>query len=190
MHDLFKSWLLRRFLLLEPLEARYCFSAVSAESIVLIDRTLPNDSILARAIVPGRGGDWVLEAASAGAATQTVDAPLNLAALAQWNSTLAAGVTVSPTFGLITTEGGGQDTFTVVLDQAPTDDVTIPISSSDATEGTTDVSQLVFNTSNWATPQTVTVTGVQDFTNDGNQAYSILTGAAVSNDPAYNGLDP
>src|SRR5438552_2007787 len=53
MHDLFKSWVLRRLLLLEPLEARYCFSAVSAESVVLIDRTLPNDSILARAIVPG-----------------------------------------------------------------------------------------------------------------------------------------
>ena len=40
-------------LLLEPLEARYCFSAATAESVVLIDKALPNDSLLTRAIVPG-----------------------------------------------------------------------------------------------------------------------------------------
>src|SRR5205823_4581157 len=73
--------------------------------------------------------------------------------------------------------------------QAPTDDVTIAIASSDTTEGTTDVSSLVFNTSNWSTAQTVTVTGVQDFINDGNQAYSIITGNAASNDLAYDGFD-
>src|SRR5439155_22087856 len=86
----------------------------------------------------GRGGDWVLEAASANA-TQTVDAPLNLAALVQWSGTLAVGITVSPTSGLTTTEGGGTATFTVVLDQAPAlpgDTVTVPISSSNTAEGT------------------------------------------------------
>ena len=40
MHDLLATWKLRGFLLLEPLEARYCFSAATAESVVLIDRTL------------------------------------------------------------------------------------------------------------------------------------------------------
>src|SRR5437667_9896311 len=53
MRDLFQSWRVGRFLLLEELEARYCFSAATAESVVLIDRTLPNDSLLTRAIVPG-----------------------------------------------------------------------------------------------------------------------------------------
>src|SRR5438874_815846 len=53
MRDLFQSWRVGQFLLLEELEARYCFSAATAESVVLIDRTLPNDSLLTRAIVPG-----------------------------------------------------------------------------------------------------------------------------------------
>ena len=53
MHDLLATWKLRGFLLLEPLEARYCFSAATAESVVLIDRTLPNNSVLTRALVPG-----------------------------------------------------------------------------------------------------------------------------------------
>ena len=39
----------------------------------------------------------------------------------------------------------------VVLDQAPTDDVTISIGSSDTTEGTVNVSSLVFNTGNYGT---------------------------------------
>ena len=45
------------------------------------------------------------------------------------------GITVTPTSGLITTEVGGTDSFTVVLDAEPTADVTIGISSSDLTEG-------------------------------------------------------
>ncbi|PJA81156.1 MAG: hypothetical protein CO149_00320, partial [Nitrospirae bacterium CG_4_9_14_3_um_filter_51_5] len=35
----------------------------------------------------------------------------------------AAGITVTPTSGLTTTEAGGADTFTVALDTLPTDDV-------------------------------------------------------------------
>jgi hypothetical protein len=46
------------------------------------------------------------------------------------------GITVSPTSRLTTSESGGTAMFTVVLDTAPTDDVTIAISTSDATEGT------------------------------------------------------
>src|SRR3954463_14723520 len=53
MRNLFETWLVRRILQLETLEARYCFSAATAESVVLIDKTLPNDSLLTRAIVPG-----------------------------------------------------------------------------------------------------------------------------------------
>ena len=48
----------------------------------------------------------------------------------------APGITVSPTSGLVTTEAGGMDTFTVVLNTEPTADVTIRLSSSDTTEGT------------------------------------------------------
>ena len=48
----------------------------------------------------------------------------------------SAGITVTPTAGLMTTEAGGTATFTVVLNTQPTADVTIALSSSDTTEGT------------------------------------------------------
>src|SRR5207249_5517585 len=100
------------------------------------------------------------------------------------------GFTVVPTNNLITTESGGTDTFTVVLDKQPTADVTIPISSSDLTEGTVSPSSLTFTTNNWNVPQTVTVTGVDDAIVDGTVAYTIILGAATSADSNYNGLDP
>ncbi len=47
-----------------------------------------------------------------------------------------AGITVSPTSGLVTTEAGGTATFTGwVLDTQPAAGVTISLSSSDASEG-------------------------------------------------------
>ncbi len=46
------------------------------------------------------------------------------------------GITVTPTSGLTTTEDGGSATFAVVLNTAPTANVTIALTSSDATEGT------------------------------------------------------
>lgn len=101
-----------------------------------------------------------------------------------------AGITVSPTTGLVTTEAGGTDTFTVVLDSEPTADVTIDVASDDATEGTTDVAMLTFTSANWDTPQTVTVTGVDDDIDDGDIAFNIVLDPAVSTDPNYNGIDP
>ena len=48
-----------------------------------------------------------------------------------------AGITVSPTSGLSTTElGAGTAQFTITLDSEPTAAVTIGLSSSNATEGT------------------------------------------------------
>ena len=101
-----------------------------------------------------------------------------------------AGVTVTPTSGLTTTEAGGAATFTVVLKSQPTADVTIGLSSSNPAEGTVDRASLVFTPANWNLPQTVTVTGVNDLIVDGNVVYTIVTAAAVSADPNYNGVDP
>ena len=36
----------------------------------------------------------------------------------------------------------------------------------------------------------MTVTGVDDAVDDGDQSYTIVTAAATSSDPGYNGLDP
>lgn len=101
----------------------------------------------------------------------------------------AGGVTVSSISG-DTTEAGGTASFTVVLTTQPTANVTIGLSSSDTTEGTVLPASLVFTNGNWDTPQTVTVTGVDDFVDDGDVAYSIVTAAATSSDNAYNGINP
>ncbi len=102
----------------------------------------------------------------------------------------AAGIVVTPTSGLVTTEAGGTAMFTVVLASVPSAGVTIGLSSSDTSEGTVSPSSLVFTPANALTPQVVTVTGVNDPVVDGDQPYTIVTAPAVSADPAYDGLDP
>lgn len=104
-----------------------------------------------------------------------------------------AGITVTPTSGLNTTEGGGSSVFTVRLNTQPSDDVVIAVSSSLITEGTIAPASLTFTNSNWDTSQTVTVTGVDDDVDDDDQAYTIILDPAVSNDPSYGApanLDP
>ncbi|MFL5327544.1 MAG: DUF4347 domain-containing protein [Gemmataceae bacterium] len=100
------------------------------------------------------------------------------------------GITVSPTSGLVTTEAGGKATFTVVLTSQPTANVIVPISSSDPAEGTVSSPSLTFTPANWKVPQTITITGVDDFVDDGDQAYTVILGTALSSDGKYNGLDP
>ncbi|WP_254512720.1 DNRLRE domain-containing protein [Anatilimnocola floriformis] len=97
------------------------------------------------------------------------------------------GVTVQPLFGLVTNENGGTATFTIVLNFPPTANVTVGLSSSDTTEGSVPAS-VVFTPANWSTPQTVTVTGVNDSQIDGSVAYQIITANTVSTDLSYNNL--
>jgi hypothetical protein len=100
-----------------------------------------------------------------------------------------AGFTVSAISG-DTGEDGTTASFTVRLSGPPTDDVTIDVSSLDATEGTVNPSSLTFTPDNWEADQTVTVTGVDDFVDDGDQGYTIELALATSVDPNYDGLDP
>lgn len=103
----------------------------------------------------------------------------------------SAGFIVSPTSGLVTTEGGGQATFTVRLNTAPTGAVTVGLASSNLAEGTVSPSSLTFQAGPSAlVPQTVTVTGVDDATVDGAVAYTIVTAPASSTDGSYHGLNP
>jgi hypothetical protein len=99
------------------------------------------------------------------------------------------GITVTPASGLVTSEAGGTATFTVVLDTAPTADVTIALAVSDGTEGSLSTNLLTFTSANWNVAQTVTVTGLDDTWIDGNAGYTVLTAAAASSDVAYNGRD-
>ena len=52
---------------------------------------------------------------------------------------------------------------------APTSNVTLALSSSDATEGSVAPASLTFTPLNWATPQTVTVTGLDDTLDDATE---------------------
>jgi len=100
-----------------------------------------------------------------------------------------AGIIVSPVSGLVTSEAGGTASFTVKLDTQPTGNVTIGLSSSDTQEGRIGSSSLRFTNKNWAAPQTVTITGVNDGVGDGDAVYSIITSPAVSTDLSYNGMN-
>jgi hypothetical protein len=99
------------------------------------------------------------------------------------------GITVSEISGN-TTEGGGKATFTIVLNTQPSADVTIDLSSNDTSEGTINPASITFTSTDWASPQLITITGVDDAVPDGNQPYSIMTNAASSLDTGFDGLDP
>ena len=83
------------------------------------------------------------------------------------------GITATPTSGLVTTEAGGVAKFEVELGSEPLEDVVIPITSSDASEGVPDSLELTFTPQDWDTPQEVTVRGVDDSLSDGPQDYYI-----------------
>ena len=100
---------------------------------------------------------------------------------------ISQGVTIQSS-DTTTSEGGDEASFTVVLDINPIDDVTIPINSSDVSEGTIIVDELVFTPSNWEVPQMVVVTGIGDELLDGDISYLIETGNPVSNDSNYDAL--
>ncbi|MDB6112981.1 MAG: hypothetical protein JWR69_4731 [Pedosphaera sp.] len=99
-----------------------------------------------------------------------------------------AGVTVSPTSGLVTTEAGGTAAFSIRLNSQPSANVVIGLTSSNPLEGTVSPAALTFTPLNWKTNQTVIVTGVDDVQDDGDVAYSITTAPATSADPNYNGF--
>ncbi|MGY0832691.1 DUF4347 domain-containing protein [Azospirillum argentinense] len=100
-----------------------------------------------------------------------------------------AGVIATPS-GTVTSEAGGAVTVAIVPATRPRGDVTIPLSVSKPGEAQISVGSLTFTTANWDTPQTVTVTGLDDGVNDGAQAYNLVLGAITSTDSRYAGLDP
>jgi len=105
---------------------------------------------------------------------------------------LSPAVIVSPGGGLTTTEWGGTAQFFAVLTTQPAGDVVIDLASSDPGEGSVSPAQLRFTPQDWFTPQTVTVTGVNDFVQDANQPYSIVISmnTILTTDPTYAVFDP
>ncbi len=96
------------------------------------------------------------------------------------------GVTITESGGSTNvTEGGATDTYTAVLNVAPTADVTITITPG--TQVTAIPATLTFTTVNWNVAQTVTVTAVDDALVEGAHTGTI-THTAASADVAYNAI--
>ena len=102
------------------------------------------------------------------------------------------GISVTPSSGLATTEGGETATFNVKLQSEPVKDVVISVESDDPSEGVvTDpqTSELTFTPRNWDMEQEVVVTGVDDTLEDGPRNYSVEL-KVDRGDRFYETLDP
>ena len=90
-----------------------------------------------------------------------------------------AGITITETDGgTSVSENVTTDTVSVVLDAQPAGSVIVNIVSGDTDEVTVSPTLLTFTTGDWDTPQTVTVTGVDDTAVDGNQNVTISASAS------------
>ena len=91
-------------------------------------------------------------------------------------------------------EGGTttMDTYTVALNTEPTHDVTVTVTASAGVQVSTGgaaaaTASFTFTTANWSSAQTVTVTGVDDTTDDPGGAREVsINHTAISTDPSYS----
>ena len=94
-----------------------------------------------------------------------------------------AGVSVSESS--LTIAEGSSGTYTIVLDSQPTADVTVTINDpTDNTDATADPASLTFASTDWSTPQTVTVNAAQDA--DAENDTATVTHAVTSTDSIYS----
>jgi hypothetical protein len=116
-----------------------------------------------------------------------------------------AGIDVSPTSGLFTSENRDTAQFQVVLKSQPESDVYIPVIAQNPREGrilpspgSRDQIMLIFTPANWNTPQPVVIIGVDEYDwpvnpypeQDGDIPYIIELREAFSEDSRYNGIKP
>ena len=90
------------------------------------------------------------------------------------------GMTITPR--TLDVDEGATATYTVKLNGPPTGEVTVAITSDDTGAATVSPASLTFTPTDWNTPQTVTVTGVEDSDRDDE----IVT---LSNDPSGANYD-
>jgi hypothetical protein len=83
-------------------------------------------------------------------------------------------------------ETGTNTTFQVGLSAAPSDVVTVFVTSDDLTEGLVSPASLVFDANNWNTVQDIMVTGQDDLLADGNSVFAIDL-SVESQDTTLNG---
>ncbi len=99
-------------------------------------------------------------------------------------TSLNPGLVLSP--NSLSISESGEDTFTVALSTEPSADVTVSVVSSDTSIGTVSPANLTFTSGNYSTPQTVTVSGVDNQSISGTTNFDVNLSAS-SADNAYNG---
>jgi hypothetical protein len=82
-------------------------------------------------------------------------------------------------------EGGPGVAYTIMLSDQPTDDVTITATPDG--QSTVSPASLTFTGANWNTPQSVTVTAVNDAVDEDDQHTSTILHSATSNDARFGG---
>ena len=104
------------------------------------------------------------------------------------DDTDVAGFIITETdAGTAVSEGGLTDTYTVVLNTQPLDEVTVAIAASGG--ASVDSASLVFTPGNWDQPQTVTVSAVNNAEIDDPPRVASLRHRVSSSDAAYAALD-
>ena len=93
---------------------------------------------------------------------------------------------VPSTSSISVSETGSTDSFTLKLKSEPTANVVLSISSSNIAEGVVSPSSLLFSRNNWNTSQAVTVTGVDDYYDNGSTLFSIIIGSPTTSDTNYS----
>ena len=93
---------------------------------------------------------------------------------------------VPSTSSISVSETGSTSSFTLKLKSEPTANVVLSLSSSNTAEGIVSPSSLLFSRNNWNTTQTVTVTGVDDYYDNGSTSFSIIVGSPETSDTNYN----
>lgn len=117
----------------------------------------------------GNPGSYALTLKAAGSEIRDVAGNF-LAANANDNWAVVPNFTVEQTnFSTLVSESGTTDTLSIGFTVRPASNVVLKIVSSDTTEATVSPSTLTFTSANWSTTQTVTIRGVDDFVDDGDQ---------------------
>jgi hypothetical protein len=101
----------------------------------------------------------------------------------------SAGFTLSQTTATVS-ETGSTDSFSIVLNNSPTADVSFSLSDTDSdnSELSLSATSLTFGTGNWSTAQTITLTGLDDNDLDGDVVSTVTVSVSSSADTNYAGL--
>lgn len=102
-----------------------------------------------------------------------------------------AGILVTPSSGLTTSEEGTTAQYMISLTSEPLSNVYVDITSLNPAEGVPDINQVMFTPGSWNIPQIITVIGQDDGIDQGAIPYFIqnLVNNQLTNDATYQGME-